>query len=339
MWLGLCASLSLLSFQNCGLSFNKFEAEKRSGESSSIFASSTALVSPLVVKAPETTSVTSSAQTVVVPAPASAPALVLPSGYFLGVNFEGVEAGEGHIGVDISWPQGGTIYNPCHEHGGVNDPYYGACAMADSSVNKSSYYKVQHFQNGTNDFPFGIFVDFANWNLCYGQAWCPTTGQIVTHGWSGLVSDVALEIYPASSSYGGLRANVNSFPFAVNGGSFSPSLGKISLPKEEGPTVKLNGFISFDGSYVDSKRTEIAFFQETEPTTSSTGYPFYSFSATHANDDGYYSSGVVLPGLYKVYITDKAFGKTVIIHTEIRTRGDRLDFDLSKGCFGFSSCE
>lgn len=257
----------------------------------------------------------------------------------MAVDFQGILGGEGHIGVDITWSSNGQIYNPCHQHGGGNDRNYGACVMAD--VAPVSYYQVvNYFENGTNNFPAGIFVDSWNPNHCSGQAWCKDTRTYIEHGWSSLVTEVALEIYPKSSFYGGLRGNVREFNNYANGGKYSKPIGKVMLPNRDGNSSSLNGFVTFMGGLVDSKRVDLAFFQEGgESARSTTGHPFYSFAATNTNNDGYYHSGVLLPGRYKVYITDKGFNKTVVIHVDINGKGERLDFELYAPCFGFASCE
>ena len=334
-------------FQNCSPAGDAFTFKDSTVPSLSSLeaAASTGDTAAVVSPPAETTPTPTPAPTQNTPPPSSPPPPVVPvldPGYFTAINFQGVIAGEGHIGVDISW---GTaqhpVYNPCHQYAGINDPYYGACQMADSASSPISYYKVvNYFENGTNNFPSGIFIDSANYNRCAGQPWCQTLGSIVNHGWARLVSDVGLEIYPKSSYYGGLRAHINQFGGDINGGRYSVALGKVALPNADGNVGTLNGFIKFMNQPVDSKRVDMAFFQEGGvPAVSTTGYPFYSFAATNTNDGGYYNSGILLPGRYKIYITDKGFNKTVIIRVDITSRGERLDFDLHAPCFGFSSCE
>ena len=264
-----------------------------------------------------------------------------PAGtFFTAVNFEGVMAGEGHIGVDITWPMNGkSHYNPCHEQNGGHDINYGACVMA--AVGPVSYYSVvNYFENGTNNFPLGIFVNSWDKNQCRGQPWCKNTGAYVEHGWSSLVAEVALEIYPKSKFYGGLRTSITSFPHNANGGRYSNPIGKIALPNELGNSATLNGFITFMGGRVDSKRVSLDFFQEGgDFAVSTTGHRFFSFASTNTNDEGYYNSGILMPGRYKIYVTDKGFNKKWIFHRDIRQKGELINFELNAHCFGQQPCE
>ncbi|MBY0315888.1 MAG: hypothetical protein K2Q26_10235 [Bdellovibrionales bacterium] len=234
---------------------------------------------------------------------------------YANVVFGGLTEGSGHIGVDIAWDKGDSLYNPCHHS---DDIYYGACIM--SSVGPVSYYKVLIFSNGSNNFPSGIFIDSENNNYCSGQSWCKTSGPVVPHNWQNLLSYVALEIYPYGSSggydprtnsHGGLRVSVNSFPQRSGSGKHSVDLGKIALPQMGHPQVgKLNGFVRSQGQAVAAERMNIDAFQTGLSTyLSSTGYPFYGFSSSPTNQDGYYTTGPVPQGTYKTYLTDNRTGK------------------------------
>ncbi|MGR4866234.1 hypothetical protein [Caulobacter sp. LARHSG274] len=264
---------------------------------------------------------------------------------FANIAFRGPTNGSGHIGVDIYWADHGVNdYNPCHHS---NDPYYAACAM--SGVGTVSYYKVAHFSGGSNDFPYGIFINNSDPNFCNGQSYCTTSNPVV-HGWGNLVNGAAVEVYPyntngaydpATNTLVGLRASISGFGVLANNGRYTEDLGSVTLPQKGAVGVgALNGFVRDHGVLVGQERMKIDAFQESgNITLSTTGRAFYGFSSYHTNGGGYYTTGPVPNGRYKIYLTDTAANKKIILYRDITMDGERLDFELSDTCFGQSPCD
>lgn len=258
-----------------------------------------------------------------------------------------VTPGSGHIGVDIWWNNGGGDYLPCQHS---SDPYYDACALSNNAT--SSYYKVMNYTSSGSDFPYGVFIDNQNSDVCTTASWCQTHGNTGTihHGWATLIADGSLEIYPhisgsynpAANTVGGVRVGAEFFNFA-NGGRYSPNVGDISLPQlGESGVGKLNGFATYNGSSVSSNRATLDIFQEQSTWSSSTGYPVTGFSSVNNNSDGYYSSGALPSGTYKIYVTDNQTSHKIILNgVGIHSQYERLDFQLDKPCFGHpgSTCQ
>jgi len=253
-----------------------------------------------------------------------------------------VSPGSGHIGVDMWWPNGGSSYLPCHNS---NDIYYGACIL--SNADTVSYYKVMHYAPSGTDFPFGVFVDNQNSNHCTSASWCKNkSATTINHGWARLISDISLEIYPYDSdgqynpsgnTIGGLRIEANSFPNFSNGGRYSNNVGDISLPQLGQTNVgKLNGFVTENGVKVGKNRVSFDVFQRDRTRTSSTGYPLAGFTLVKNNSDGYYNTGPVPSGSYRIYITDTQTNHKIILDgVNIFHSHERLDFKLEQRCFGY----
>ena len=255
-----------------------------------------------------------------------------------------VTPGSGYIGVDIWWPtSNGGIYNPCQNSG---DAYYGACVL--SNAGQSSYYKVQHYNSNGTDFPYGIFVDNQNQNYCTSASWCQNkTATTINHGWSRLITDASIEVYPLYSNgqydpshnnVGGVRVQTD-FPGFNNGGRYSNNIGDIALPQLGQPNVgKLNGFVTYKGAAVANNRFLFEAFQEQSTYSTSTGYPVTGFTSAHNDSSGYYNLGAVPAGTYKIYITDTQTGHKIILSdVSIQSTYERLDFQLEQGCFGHIS--
>jgi hypothetical protein len=240
-------------------------------------------------------------------------------------------AGQGHIGVDVSLGEYPGTYNPCHN---ASDAYVGAC---DSP---GSYYKVQRYRPGTNDFPFGIFIDSSN------------AGQ--DHHWAKRMKTVYLEIYPYSipvnAPLDGYRLDPGACGCTVVGGmqvviddwkgGYSANIGQLSAPALGDSGVgKMNGFVRRGSTPLGANEVNVDWFaQDTTTTRSSTGYPVRSFASWPTNQDGYYTSGPVVNGNYKIFVTEKATGKKVeCVGIKVAGVADRLDMDLSQLHYGLDS--
>lgn len=256
---------------------------------------------------------------------------IRPDAEFANVRLDHVVGGDGHIGIDIGMPN----YTPCHN---PDDPYYGACVM--SKDGPKSYYKVFHFSCHGNDFPFGMFIDNQNYNVCTGQPWCRDGIPILYHDWGKRITWAALEIYPYDSVFGGVRIHVDNFDHPAHGGYYSPEIGIVQLPSSNTATsAKLNGFAYRNGAPVKEGEASFDFFQEGSTYSSTTGYPVSGFASVGTDNDGYYSSGPIYPGRYKIYIGDAAKKKKIITRADITRPFERLDFDLEQKCFNYRECE
>lgn len=262
--------------------------------------------------------------------------LIRPDAEFVNVRLEHVVGGEGHIGMDINMLKpDGEDYTPGHEK---DDPYYGACVM--SKDGPKSYYKVFHFCSHGNDFPHGMFIDNQNYNVCTRQPWCRDGVPILPHNWGKRITSASLELYPYDSHYGGARVVVDNFEHPAHGGFYSPEIGTVKLPYTGATnSAKLNGFIFRNGIPIGEGEGSLDFFQE-EGTgyTTDTGYSVSGFSSVATNGDGYYSSGPIYAGRYKIYVGDVVRQKKIIIYADITRPYERLDFELVDGCFGYRDC-
>jgi hypothetical protein len=255
-----------------------------------------------------------------------------------------VQPGAGHIGVDMWWPSSGGAYVPCHHS---NDPYYGSCVL--SNAGQTSYYKVGNYNTSTSNFPYGIFIDNQNTNYCTSSGWCPNPGATShNHGWGRLSSDASLEIYPYnnSSQYdpssptsagGGLRIQVTGFPVVANGGKYSADIGTVTLPQMGQPNVgRLNGFVRTNsGLITNNERVVLELFQHDYSMTTSTGYPAKGFVIEKNNTDGYYTTGPIPVGEYRIYATDTQTSRKIYLDfVRITSQHARIDFNTSQTCFG-----
>ena len=260
---------------------------------------------------------------------------------FADVHIGKITPGAGQVGVDIWWPSNGSAYLPCQHS---SDIYYGSCILSNQS--QISYYKVMHFNtDGTNDFPYGVFIDNTNQNYCKTASWCTNkTATSFNHGWGRLISDTALEVYPylngnydpSNNTVGGVRIGVECFPVVANGGRYSSDVGDVSLPQiGQSGVAKLNGFVTNNGTAVSSGRVRFEAFQTDTSWKSSTGYPVTGFTSVTNTSGGYYNTGALPAGTYKIYITDTQTNHKITIEgVGILLPYDRLDFQLEKTCFG-----
>ena len=235
-------------------------------------------------------------------------------------------AGSGHIVVDLLLEKSGQSYNPCQNSA---DTYYGAC---DGGV-----YKVAIYTLGSNDFPYGIFIDNSNNNL--------------SHFWARRVGAIFLEVYPYSVSVpaplDGYRLDPGACNCTVTGGfqviindwkgGYSANIGSLhAMDLSDSDAGRLNGFIKRNGSPVMQDDVNIDWFgQESTVSRTSTGYPVQSFASWPTNSDGYYTSGPVLKGNYHIYVLDKGANRKVeCLGINIKGTYDRLDMELAQQHFG-----
>jgi len=275
---------------------------------------------------------------------------------FINVILQGVEGiednGYAEIGIDLLFEDG---YNPGHNS---KDPYYGANCMAkDNSI---SYYKAYYcYKDGSNSFPYGIFIDNFNVNTLYKytndldlskyDGWHYVSFPIderfrnletLNHNWAKKTKKVCLEIYSkkqggaCSNIYGGARIEVDNFNYYANGGYYSPFIGKVILPTSlnnygNGNYSQLNGLIWENGKQIQESRLCLSYFQTGALTsTTSNGFPVAAFASRGDDGHGYYSSGPLYPGVYKIYVEDTKNKKSKIIYADIYRSYERIDFNL-----------
>lgn len=237
--------------------------------------------------------------------------------------------GYGHFVVDLLMEKNGQTYNPCHNSA---DTFYAGC---DGGV-----YKVMRYRPGSNDFPYGIFVDNSN------------DGQ--NHFWARRVGAVFLELYPYSvaetGAGDGYRLDPGACNCTVNGGfqviindwkgGYSANIGTLRpTTLTDSDVGRLNGFIRRNGNAAGNKDVNIDWFgQDSSTVRSSAGYPVYSFASWPTNSQGYYTSGPVLKGNYHIFVLDKVGNRKVeCVGIGVRGIGDRLDMELTAQHFGLDA--
>lgn len=268
---------------------------------------------------------------------------------FSNIQVGKITPGSGHVGVDIWYKRNALfqdksgIYNPCHDKD--NESYSGCQLSKNGPI---SYYKVLRFSPEGTNFPYGIFIDNSNDNRCTtGRSWC-SAAKTLNHDWGRLVTGGSLEIYPhlpgttdfkpAKGKVGGVRIYVDGFPIYANGGRYSVDIGDIKLPQFGDPDVgKMNGLVFENGKRVKESRVSFDFYQNGGDRKTSTGYGVSGFSASNNNKNGYYTSGAIPNGSYKLYVTDNETGQKIILDgLEVEGLNRRMDFELTEECFGWA---
>lgn len=238
---------------------------------------------------------------------------------------------DGHIGVDLNISDRTTgNYMPC-AHGA--DPYYSTCEMAQPNrPDGNQYYKVQHFwANGSNDFPYGVFIENKNQDI-----W---TGETMAHGWANRMTIVSLEFYP-HSTYGMMRVDIPARYFTnyAWGGVYVTG---FEMPFTLDGTVTLAGFAWDHGQGTPDFHIDV--FQMSGGTQviapippDTQGPTARSFDSRRTDAAGYYGSAHIQRGRYKTYLSNIRTGEAAVLYFDLTDYG-RLDFWMEKGastCFG-----
>ncbi len=246
---------------------------------------------------------------------------------WVNIPLNSIVPGTGIIGIDLSM----NGYNPCKHQ---DDPYYQACGIRGMC---GGYYWCLEFHDGAvfdhgGKQPYGVFFD----NSIKDQS-----GREYKHNWGAKLTRIDVEIYPSDmgdfgeGSVGGARFDVKDFNYSANGGQYSNSVGTITLPTYDKGAAKLNGFAFRNGQKAHINEMMIECFQDDNYAQSSDGYQIQGFAVTHCKDDGYYQSGPLYPGSYKLYVSDcQNQGQEnlkYIFSTNIYRPYERLDFDLVAG--------
>lgn len=256
-----------------------------------------------------------------------------------------VEAGFGHIGIDITLDDGKL---PCKNPQDLN---YSACQIQGSYA---YYYEFGHGRIYCAPVPVdprgesgwqrsGIFItNSLRSSSCFGQS-----RPDISHNWGRRIVTADVEIYPWVSSrerrydprfnvYGGARFSVSDWSFQANNGRYSPEIGKIVLPCRNNAHALLNGYAWEDraaGRPAGPGRLSVDMFQQGGEPQSSTGYKIEGFASTGIaadTQDGYYTSGPLFPGRYLLFVTDTANGLQMEpFHRDITRPFERIDFEVS----------
>jgi hypothetical protein len=272
---------------------------------------------------------------------------------FIGIPFAGVTSGSGgviaveHVLRDDD-VAGGSYYLPCKaaptalpnvESPFGGEPYKAAC----ENPTDPSYFKSGPFGSGLHKVApvFGGAITIPNVtqsDACYLGC---------QHEWADRTSAIAVEIYLKTTVDGRLvtdfdhvraRFNASGFNHSLNGGLFSRNYGVVRpLGAYERGTSRLQGYVFTSGhNYLSagSKRLVFSVFENDANGKSSTGMPLQAFSAFSSNG-GFFTTGVLYSGYYKVKIRDTETNKCVMRRMmPITTMGERVDLHLDAKAFG-----
>jgi hypothetical protein len=274
---------------------------------------------------------------------------------------------QGHIGVDM-WMgnpnlNGGRDYLPCQN---PSETYLSACAMPNA------YYKVLHYCSpSSSDFPYGLFVGnvsnglTTNWgNKTTGVAleiYPYSTDLNTVNGscnpsnpqWNGYGYD--LQPCCGQIVYGGLRIVASNFNYPANGGWYSASIGTVRVPEKGDSDVGMvQGYLCHNGAggrprcpngnnAPDHTVSLDWFGQAWEYNRSTAGYGVNSFASwpnqsantgQPSRGSGYYTSGPLLLGNTKLYVTDHVSGKGWLCAVNVQGWGQNLSLNLDDAYLG-----
>lgn len=204
-----------------------------------------------------------------------------------------------HLGAD------GQEFNPCKLPGDLPNAVCSMPGAAGYFVNEFT------FPDGTNTFPYGIFLP----NLTRG----------LYHGWGNRAVRAHVELWPKKRrrdrpdeweenlDFAALRFEVSAFEHPANGGLYSPDIGTIEWPAHGPRTTYINGYVKKRGPNgpeplrPGERELVITLFGHPDPrNVSSTGYPVLGMSETGVSaDDGYWSSRPLLTGSYDLIVDDR----------------------------------
>lgn len=218
------------------------------------------------------------------------------------------------------------------------EPYKAAC----ENPTNPSYFRSGQFGGGIAKKPavFGTGIRLENSSRTSD---CLTSCQ---HNWANRASVIAVEIYLKKAKDNRLvtdfecvrpRFHASGFSTSHLGGLVSRNFGTIRpLCAYERGAARLQGYVYAEGEqYLEGNgRLVFSVFQNDATGRTSTGQPLQAFSSFQSAG-GYYTTGVVYSGYYKVKIRDTATGKCVVKqHTDIRRMGERVDLHLDRKAFG-----
>ncbi len=269
------------------------------------------------------------------------------------IRFGGVNSVDGGVigvepGLSSADLNGGASYAPCKATPTalptVADPLYGGepyKAACENTVNPS-YYRSGPFIGGLRkqapQFPNGIVMGNSD----------ATEACIVVcnHHWAERLSRFDVEIYlkkklPTGGTvtdfdYVRPRFSVSSFPRKSGAGLVSADYGTIQPTKAYAKgSARLQGIIFAKGNTrAEGNRVRVSMFENDANGRTSTGQLLQAFSVFTASG-GYYSTGTVYAGSYKLRLTDFETNTCVLLkYLPLPSMGQRVDLHLDRPNFG-----
>ncbi len=269
------------------------------------------------------------------------------------IRFGGVNSVDGGVigvepGLSSSSVNGGASYAPCKGRPTalptVVDPVYGGepyKAACENTVDPS-YYRSGPFTGGLGkqapQFPNGIVMTNADAT--------PACVVVCNHHWAERLSRFDVEIYlKKKTETGGTvtdfdyvrpRFSVSSFPRRSGSGLVSADYGTIRpLKAYEAGAARLQGIVFAKGTTrAEGNRVRVSMFENDANGRTSTGQLLQAFSVFTASG-GYYSTGTVYAGSYKLRLTDLETGTCVLLkYLPLPSMGIRVDLHLDQAGFG-----
>lgn len=173
------------------------------------------------------------------------------------------------------------------------------------------------------------------------------------HGLATLARVIHCEHYrDAAQKYFGLRFAARFQHDLGNGIRATERIGQIKTPEilhEAGRKNfgRLACKVLYDGKDARIEdfdvELQMEMFQEGSTFRSSTGHEFFGFHACSQKDsgnDGFISSGPVIPGVYKIcfaYVREEKLYK-IAVRQGVHTPDDYLEMDLARPCMGIPPC-
>lgn len=269
------------------------------------------------------------------------------------IRFAGVTSPAGGVigvepGLSSADLNGGVSYAPCKGRPTtlptVVDPVYGGepyKAACENTVDPS-YYRSGPFEAGVArrapQFPNGVLMGNSDaTRACV---------LVCNHHWAERLTRFDVEVYlKKRTPTGGLatdfdyvrpRFSVSAFPYRSGAGLVSADWGSITPPRAYDPgTARLQGVVFATGTTrAEGARVRVSMFENDANGRTSTGQPLQAFSVFTAGG-GYYSTGTVYAGDYKLRLTDLQTGACVLLkHLPLPTMGQRVDLHLDRPGFG-----
>ena len=273
---------------------------------------------------------------------------------FVTIRFGGVNSPHGGaIGVEPGLSaanlNGGSSYSPCKGTAtavpNVEDPVKGGepyKAACENTV-EPSYYRSGLFGAGLRKkVPL-----FANGITISNKDSTPECGVVCAHRWAEKLSRFDVEIYlkkkdPATGQvvtdfdYVRPRFTVSAFVRRRAGGLDSVDWGTVTpLKAYARGTARLQGVIFAKGATrAQPGRVRFSIFENDANGRTSTGQPLQAFSV-FTSTGGYFSTGTMYAGSYKMRLTDLDRGICVVLkHLPLPSMGQRIDLHLDRPAFG-----
>jgi hypothetical protein len=259
---------------------------------------------------------------------------------FVCIRLGKILSAKGHLAIEFSL---GSHYLPCKN---PKDSFYGAC---ESPTGGLSYYRTFQFRDdGTNDWPSGIFIS----NVDKDKS--GSSSGDLTHDWAKRLVSVSVEIYSHTQGVGYARFDYAGagFTHPAHNCLYSIDLGDIELPQEKfykSPpdgsgrykVARINGYVTNGGRAIDGNIVQWRIFGGKGQTSG--GYPISGFRifsnspGIAGSKGGYYDSGPVYPGNYRCeLIHQDASGKrikSVVKNFDIDRPFERVDIPLDNPSF------